>query len=131
MSETTTVHGRSGATRLARPSRKAHKQGATNLPRKPRCDDLEGRDRQPSEERLTICVQTRPVFCRTWWTKPVRARSLRLDRSCAIERCIRRVQFKFAFVPGTLKRYLRASKSVIMTMASHASLLKRAPMIAG
>src|SRR5438094_1001804 len=72
-----------------------------------------------------------PVFTSNSWIKLILSRSLRLERSCAIERCIRRVQFKFAFVPGTLKRYLRASRSVIMTMASHDSLLKSASMIAG
>jgi len=44
---------------------------------------------------------------------------------------MRRVQFKFAFVPGTLKRYLRASRSVIITMAIHELQLKSASMIAG
>ena len=76
-------------------------------------------------------VQTRPVFTSSSWISCIRLCSLRLELSCAIERCMRRVQFKLAFVPGTLKRYVRASRSVIMTMAIHESLLKRASMIAG
>ena len=61
----------------------------------------------------------------------IRVRSLGLERNFAIERCIRRVQFRLALVPGTLKRYLRASKSVIMTMAIHDSHLKSVSIIAG
>ena len=48
-----------------------------------------------------------------------------------MERCIRRVQFKLAFVPGTLNLYVRASRSVIMTMATHESLLKSECIIGG
>src|SRR5262249_14269577 len=76
-------------------------------------------------------VQTRPVFTKSSWINRIRLCSLGLEISCAIERRIRRVQFKFALVPGTLKRYLPANRSVFITIASHASLPKSAPMIAG
>src|SRR5262249_10681689 len=59
--------------------------------------------------------QTRPVFASSSRISCIRFRSFLLERSFVIERCIRRVQFWLAFVPGTLKRYLRARRSVIMT----------------
>src|SRR6266498_4687574 len=96
---------------------------------------LSGRDPDPGYSSRSGCdqsrAQIRPVFTNKSWINCIRLRSLRLELNCAIERCIRRVQFRFAFVPGTLKRYLRASKSVIITIAIHDSLLKSASMIAG
>ena len=58
-------------------------------------------------------------------------REVLLERKVAIGRRILRVQFRFALVPGTLKRYSRASRSVIMTMAIHELHLKSASITAG
>ncbi len=44
---------------------------------------------------------------------------------------MRRVQLELAAVPGTLKRYVRASRSVIITTAIHDSHLKSASMTTG
>ena len=96
------VPGPNGATKSARPSKKA---------RKP--------------------IQTRSAFTSSSWISCIRLRSLGLERSSEMERCIRRVQFKLAFVPGMLKRYVRARRSVIITMAIHELHLKSASRIAG
>src|SRR5207248_11089524 len=76
-------------------------------------------------------IYARPLFSSNSRINCLRFRSLGLERSCEMLRCIRRVQFDVALTPGTLNRYLRASRSVIITTAIQDSLLKSACMIAG
>src|SRR5260370_41349280 len=78
-----------------------------------------------------LCDQALPLLSSSSRINRMRARSFRLERSCETLRCIRRVQFELAAVPGTLKRYLRASRSVIMTIAIQELHLKSPSMIAG
>src|SRR6266550_7292062 len=80
---------------------------------------------------FVIPPYARPVFSSSVRINRSRARSFRLERNWETGRCIRRVQFELVAVPGTLKRYLRASRSVIMTMAIHDSQLNSASMIEG
>src|ERR1017187_2857532 len=80
---------------------------------------------------LGMTDQQRPVFSSNPRINRICPRTVRLELSCAIVRCPRRVQLKFAAVPGTLNRYFRRSRSVSMTTAIQESHAKSASMMAG
>src|SRR5437899_3470778 len=58
----------------------------------------------------------RPLFSSSLRINFIFRRTLGLSRNCEIVFGKRRVQFVVAAVPGTLKRSLRASRSVIITV---------------
>ena len=73
----------------------------------------------------------RPLFSSSLRINFIFRRTLGLSRNCEIVFGKRRVQFVVAAVPGTLKRSLRARRSVIITIAIHELLLNSALIIAG
>src|ERR1700688_521803 len=81
--------------------------------------------------RHSCFVIVLPLFSNSSRISRIRFRSVGLERSCDTLRCIRRTQFELAAVPGILKRYFLASRSVIITIANQDSLLKSASIIAG
>jgi hypothetical protein len=73
----------------------------------------------------------RPVFSSSLRINFIFRRTLGLSRNCEMVFGKRRAQFVIAAVPGTLKRSLRASRSVIITIAIHELLLNSARIIVG
>src|SRR4029077_17092557 len=84
-----------------------------------------------TEEQRRQVDYVRPVFSNSSRIIFIRRRSVGLERSCATVRCIRRTQFVPVAVPGTLKRYFRASRSVIITTAIQELDSKSAFMMTG